>query len=164
MGGDDFSAYQQVAPGVYFMVGARSEEAGAMFPHHHPRFTIDERAMENAIAVFVETARELPRRRVTTATAAREAGPAGLGARHRRGRKLPGLSARSDDASGVRVAPPGAVVLGRDQHVLAHRVEPLTAERAAVGRGLQVLRAADRPPARVLRRHEQHCARVRSRA
>jgi amidohydrolase len=59
MGGDDFSVYQQEAPGVYFMVGARSEEAGATFPHHHPRFTIDERAMENAIAVFVETAREL---------------------------------------------------------------------------------------------------------
>jgi amidohydrolase len=59
MGGDDFSAYQQEAPGVYFMVGARSEEAGSTFPHHHPRFTIDERAMGNAIAVFVETAREL---------------------------------------------------------------------------------------------------------
>jgi len=59
MGGDDFSAYQQEAPGVYFMVGARSEEAGATFPHHHPRFTIDERAMENAISVFVETAREI---------------------------------------------------------------------------------------------------------
>jgi len=59
MGGDDFSAYQQEAPGVYFMVGARSEEAGATFPHHHPRFTIDERGMENAISVFVETALEL---------------------------------------------------------------------------------------------------------
>ena len=59
MGGDDFSAYQQVARGVYFIVGARSEESGATFPHHHPRFTIDERALENAIAVFVETAREL---------------------------------------------------------------------------------------------------------
>jgi amidohydrolase len=59
MGGDDFSAYQREAAGVYFMVGARSEEAGATYPHHHPRFTIDERAMENAIAVFVEIAREL---------------------------------------------------------------------------------------------------------
>jgi amidohydrolase len=57
MGGDDFSAYQQEAPGVYFMVGARSEEAGATFAHHHPRFTIDERGMENAIKVFVEVAR-----------------------------------------------------------------------------------------------------------
>jgi amidohydrolase len=59
MGGDDFSAYQQEAPGVYFMVGARSEEAGALFPHHHPRFAIDERGIENAIAVFIETTREL---------------------------------------------------------------------------------------------------------
>jgi amidohydrolase len=59
MGGDDFSAYQQEAPGVYFMVGARSEEANALFPHHHPRFAIDERGMGNAIAVFIETTREL---------------------------------------------------------------------------------------------------------
>jgi amidohydrolase len=59
MGGDDFSAYQREAPGVYFMVGARSEEANALFPHHHPRFAIDERGMENAIAVFIETTREL---------------------------------------------------------------------------------------------------------
>jgi amidohydrolase len=59
MGGDDFSAYQRETPGVYFMVGAGSKETGATFPHHHPRFTIDERAMENAIAVFVEFARDL---------------------------------------------------------------------------------------------------------
>jgi len=59
MGGDDFSAYQQEAPGVYFMVGAGSEDAKATFPHHHPRFTIDERGMENAIKVFVEVARDV---------------------------------------------------------------------------------------------------------
>jgi amidohydrolase len=58
MGGDDFSAYQQVVPGVYFMVGARSEEAASTFPHHHPRFTVDERAIGNAVAVFIETARD----------------------------------------------------------------------------------------------------------
>ena len=59
MGGDDFSAYQQKVPGVYFMVGAGSEDAGATYPHHHPRFTIDETAMENAIAVFVQVTRDL---------------------------------------------------------------------------------------------------------
>jgi amidohydrolase len=59
MYGDDFSAYQREAPGVYFHAGARSEETGAVFPHHHPRFSFDERAMENAVAVFVETAFEL---------------------------------------------------------------------------------------------------------
>ena len=59
MYGDDFSAYQREAAGVYFHAGARSEETGAVFPHHHPRFRLDERAMENAVAVFVETAFDL---------------------------------------------------------------------------------------------------------
>jgi hypothetical protein len=41
MAGDDFSAYLRVAPGCYFFVGAGDDAA---LPHHHPRFTIDERA------------------------------------------------------------------------------------------------------------------------
>jgi amidohydrolase len=53
MGGDDFSAYQRVVPGVYFFVGAGGKGA---FPHHHPRFTIDEAAIRPGIAVFVRTA------------------------------------------------------------------------------------------------------------
>ena len=56
MGGDDFSAYQREVPGVYFMVGARSEEAGSTFPHHHPRFVIDEAALGCGIAVLVRAA------------------------------------------------------------------------------------------------------------
>ena len=59
MGGDDFSAYQQVVPGVYFVVGARNDEIGASFPHHHPRFTIDEAALQNGIAVFVQAVLDL---------------------------------------------------------------------------------------------------------
>jgi amidohydrolase len=53
MGGDDFSAYQAKAPGVYFMVGAGGPDA---MPHHHPRFTVDEGAMTGAVEVFVRTA------------------------------------------------------------------------------------------------------------
>jgi amidohydrolase len=53
MGGEDFSAYQQVVPGCFFIVGAGGK--GAM-PHHHPRFTIDEAALPVTIDVFVETA------------------------------------------------------------------------------------------------------------
>jgi amidohydrolase len=41
MGGDDFSAYLEHAPGCYAFIGA-----GGEFPHHHPRFVIDERALE----------------------------------------------------------------------------------------------------------------------
>ncbi|MBL0939076.1 MAG: amidohydrolase [Gemmatimonadaceae bacterium] len=46
MGGEDFSAYQQQAPGVFAFVGARNEEAGIIHPHHHPRFDIDERSLD----------------------------------------------------------------------------------------------------------------------
>jgi amidohydrolase len=53
MGGEDFSAYTEVAPGAFFIVGAGGEGAA---PHHHPRFVIDEGAIRPGIAVFVRTA------------------------------------------------------------------------------------------------------------
>ncbi|MBC8089014.1 MAG: amidohydrolase [Phycisphaerae bacterium] len=46
MGGEDFSAYQQKAPGVFAFVGAGNVAAGITFPHHHPRFQIDERSLD----------------------------------------------------------------------------------------------------------------------
>ena len=46
MGGEDFSAYQQKAPGVFAFIGARNEQAGIVQPHHHPRFDIDERSLD----------------------------------------------------------------------------------------------------------------------
>jgi amidohydrolase len=53
MGGEDFSAYLERAPGAFFWVGAGHEGA---VPHHHPRFMIDEAAFRPGIAVFVRTA------------------------------------------------------------------------------------------------------------
>ena len=46
MGGEDFSAYQQKAPGVFAFIGARNEQAGIVQPHHPPRFDIDERSLD----------------------------------------------------------------------------------------------------------------------
>ena len=46
MGGEDFSAYQQRSPGVFAFVGAGNAAAGISYPHHHPRFQIDERALD----------------------------------------------------------------------------------------------------------------------
>lgn len=46
MGGEDFSAYQQRAPGVFAFVGAGNAAAGIVHPHHHPRFQVDERALD----------------------------------------------------------------------------------------------------------------------
>jgi amidohydrolase len=53
MGGEDFSAYLEKAPGAFFFVGAGAKDWA---PHHHPRFTIDEAAIRAGIAVFVRTA------------------------------------------------------------------------------------------------------------
>ncbi|HEX6024986.1 MAG TPA: amidohydrolase [Solirubrobacter sp.] len=51
MGGDDFSAYLAEAPGCYAFIGA-----GGEFPHHHPRFRIDERALEIGTRLHVQVA------------------------------------------------------------------------------------------------------------
>lgn len=53
MGGEDFSAFQQKAPGTYFYTGAGNPEKGIIYPHHHSRFTIDEDALENGVKMFV---------------------------------------------------------------------------------------------------------------
>ncbi|QQE77123.1 M20 family metallopeptidase [Alicyclobacillus sp. SO9] len=53
MGGEDFSAYQQKAPGVFFYVGARNEEKDIVYPHHHPRFTVDETALPIGVKAFI---------------------------------------------------------------------------------------------------------------
>ncbi len=54
MGGDDFSAYLAEAPGCYAFVGA-----GGAFPHHHPRFVIDERALAIGTRLHVDVARRV---------------------------------------------------------------------------------------------------------
>ena len=56
MGGEDFSAYGAVAPSAFFWVGSGNEALGTTFPHHHPRFDIDEAALRGGAAVFVRTA------------------------------------------------------------------------------------------------------------
>jgi amidohydrolase len=53
MGGEDFSAYLQAAPGAFFIVGVGGPDR---YPHHHPRFDWDESALSNGIAVFVRLA------------------------------------------------------------------------------------------------------------
>ncbi|RNB89825.1 amidohydrolase [Brevibacillus fluminis] len=45
MGGEDFAYYLQHVPGAFFFTGAGMEDPAANFPHHHPKFDFDERAM-----------------------------------------------------------------------------------------------------------------------
>lgn len=48
MGGDDMALWLEQAPGCYFFVGGRNPEIGADKPHHHPKFDIDEGALQIA--------------------------------------------------------------------------------------------------------------------
>lgn len=59
MNADDFSAYLHLAPGTYFNVGAGNEQAGITYPHHHPKFTIDENSMLIGMKVFIASALKL---------------------------------------------------------------------------------------------------------
>jgi len=45
MGGEDFAYYLQKVKGTFFFTGARRECEDEVFPHHHPKFDIDERSM-----------------------------------------------------------------------------------------------------------------------
>lgn len=55
--GEDFSAYLEKAEGCFFGVGSGSAAADSEWPHHHPRFTLDERALETGLRVMVAAAR-----------------------------------------------------------------------------------------------------------
>lgn len=52
MGSEDFSYYLQEKPGAFIYVGMSGEKS--MYPHHHPKFDIDEEVFPQAIQLFVE--------------------------------------------------------------------------------------------------------------
>jgi amidohydrolase len=55
-GSDDMAYFLQSAAGCYFMVGAGNEEKEANYPHHHPRFNIDEDALPIGVEVLMRAA------------------------------------------------------------------------------------------------------------
>ncbi|PXW91449.1 amidohydrolase [Streptohalobacillus salinus] len=52
MTGEDFSYYLHEKPGAFFFTGAQIENN--FYPHHHPRFDFDERAMSIAAKTFMQ--------------------------------------------------------------------------------------------------------------
>ncbi|SHG73682.1 M20 family metallopeptidase [Ornithinibacillus halophilus] len=51
MGGEDFAYYTLERPGAYFFTGANKE--GNPYPHHHPKFDFDERALPIAAKTLI---------------------------------------------------------------------------------------------------------------
>ena len=59
MGGEDFSAYLTKAPGTFVLIGAGNVAKGITAPHHHPKFMVDEAALEHGVKIYVGAARAL---------------------------------------------------------------------------------------------------------
>jgi amidohydrolase len=55
---DDMAYFLDTVPGCYFVVGANNPEKGAKYPHHHPRFNVDEDAMPIGVEVLTRAAIE----------------------------------------------------------------------------------------------------------
>ena len=56
MASEDMGYILQEIPGCYFFIGAGNEEEGLSYPHHHPKFDFDERAMVNGVAIMASAA------------------------------------------------------------------------------------------------------------
>jgi amidohydrolase len=54
MASEDMGHILEEIPGCYFFIGSRNEAAGFHYPHHHPRFDFDERALVNGVATIVQ--------------------------------------------------------------------------------------------------------------
>ena len=61
MGAEDFSAYQQKAPGAFFFIGAGNQAKGLVRQHHHGLFEIDEGCLPIGVEAMVATAEGLLR-------------------------------------------------------------------------------------------------------
>ncbi|WP_299365950.1 amidohydrolase [Winogradskyella sp.] len=55
-GGEDFSYFQEIIPGLYFFLGGMNpeEESKGAFPHHTPDFMIDENGMLLGVKAFTQ--------------------------------------------------------------------------------------------------------------
>lgn len=54
MTGDDFSYFARALPSSYIHIGCRSEEKGAVYPLHSPKFTVDEDCIKIAAMCYAQ--------------------------------------------------------------------------------------------------------------
>lgn len=56
IGGEDFSEFSQRVPSAYYFVSTGNKEKETDFPHHYPRFNIDEDTLTTGVEMHVRTA------------------------------------------------------------------------------------------------------------
>lgn len=55
-GGEDFAEYLNIVPGAIGFVGVKNDAKGACYPQHHPKYTIDEEALEIGSSLYAQFA------------------------------------------------------------------------------------------------------------
>ncbi len=58
-GAEDFSAYSEVVPASMQFIGVHNESFGEAYPLHHPKFKIDEDALQYGVNYFVKIAEKI---------------------------------------------------------------------------------------------------------
>lgn len=53
MGGEDFAYYLEEIPGAFFNIGTKNETLGTDYPHHHPKFNIDEEGLKAGVESYL---------------------------------------------------------------------------------------------------------------
>ncbi len=61
MGAEDFSFYLQKVPGAFVALGIKNKAKGIIYPHHHPKFNVDEDILHLGTALEVALAFEFLR-------------------------------------------------------------------------------------------------------
>lgn len=56
MGGEDFSAFSDLVPSTYAFIGVGNAKKDMEYPHHHPKFGMDEEAFIIGVQMFVAVA------------------------------------------------------------------------------------------------------------
>lgn len=62
MGSEDFSFYLQKIPGTFVFLGVENKDKGIVYPHHHPKYNIDEDILPIGTALHVSVALEYLKR------------------------------------------------------------------------------------------------------
>ena len=52
----DFAEFSHEVPGVFSFIGIGNQEKGTTYPHHHPRFNLDEEMLSVGVEMHVKTA------------------------------------------------------------------------------------------------------------
>lgn len=56
MAGEDFAEFSQRVPSLFYFIGNGNEEKGTTYPHHHPKFALDEDTLKYGVEMHVRTA------------------------------------------------------------------------------------------------------------